>query len=67
MRLTILAGLIMGAALAMQAALDAHAAAKIGLGTKAVRIQLPAIAPCYIAISDGPGAGRRASTHHAVG
>jgi hypothetical protein len=56
MRLTIIAGLIMGLSMAVQSALDARARHSV----KAVDVPAKTIAPWYIATSDGRSAG-----HHA--
>ncbi len=53
MRLTILAGLIMGASLAVQSMLGAHARTKVGPAASAVRVHGRAVAPWYIAMNDG--------------
>ena len=59
MRLTILAGLILGASLAVQSMLGAHARAKLGPAASAVRVHVHEIAPWYIAMNDVvPGARR---------
>ena len=57
MRLTIVAGLIMGLSLAVQSMLGAHARAKVGQAASAVRVHGRAIAPWYIAINGGRSAG----------
>ena len=51
MRLTIVAGLIMGVALAVQSALGAHARAKAGHAVRAGSVQESA--PWYIAMNAG--------------
>ena len=56
MRLTIIAGLIMGLSLAVQSMLGAHARAKVGQAASAVRVHERAIAPWYIAINGGRSA-----------
>jgi hypothetical protein len=62
MRLTIIAGLIVGASLAIQSMLGANARAKIGHAANAVRVHGHAIAPWYVAMSGGYSAGQLAST-----
>jgi hypothetical protein len=57
MRLTILAGLIMGAALAINSSVGAHSRAKVSRAASAVRVHVHAVAPWYIALNKG---GRRA-------
>ena len=52
MRLTIIAGLILGASLAVQSMLGAHARAKVGQAASAVRVHGRVVAPWYIAESD---------------
>ncbi len=52
MRLTIIAGLIMGASLAVQSMLGAHARAKVGQAASAVRVHGRVVAPWYVAVSD---------------
>jgi len=59
MRLTIVAGLIMGVALATQSLLGAHARAKVGHTAGAVRVHESA--PWYIAMNAGHSAGTRAT------
>lgn len=54
MRLTILAGLITGAALGVQATLSAHMRAKAIPANRAIRIRV--IAPWYMAAIDKTGA-----------
>jgi len=61
MRLTIVAGLIMGMSLAMQAALGAHARAKVAHAASAVRAHVRVVAPWYIAMNDGRSARQLAS------
>ncbi len=64
MRLTILAGVIMGVALAIQSVLGAHARAKVAHPTSAGGVHERA--PWYVAMNDGndavPSAGHRAGT-----
>ena len=57
MRLTIVAGLIMGVALAIQSTLGAHARAKVGHGASGGRVHESA--PWYIAMNAGHVAGTR--------
>jgi hypothetical protein len=55
MRLTIVAGLILGASLAVHSMLGAHA--KVRPATTAVRVHVHEVAPWYIAMNDFvPGA-----------
>ena len=57
MRLTIVAGLILGASLAVQSMLGTHAKAKVGTAATAVHVH--EVAPWYIAMNDVvPGARR---------
>ena len=58
MRMTIVAGLILGASLAVQSMLGAHARAKVGDAAGAVRVHAHQVAPWYIAMNDG-NSGRR--------
>ena len=51
MRLTIIAGLILGASLAVQSMLGAHARAKVGQAASAVRVHGRVVAPWYVAVS----------------
>jgi len=67
MRLTIVAGLILGASLAVQSMLSAHAKAKIGSAGSAVRVHARQIAPWYIAIDEGPDAEHLARARGEVG
>jgi hypothetical protein len=55
MRLTIVAGLIMGVSLAIQSGLDAQARAKVSRAASADRVHESA--PWYIATNAGQGAG----------
>jgi len=57
MRMTIAAGLIMGVALGIQAAHDAHFKTTVSRAASVVRVR--AIAPWYIATNSENGAGRR--------
>jgi len=50
MRLTILAGLIMGLSLAIHSVLVAHA--KVGHAVNAVRVPAKEVAPWYVAMDD---------------
>ena len=52
MRMTIVAGLILGASLAVQSMLGAHARAKAGDAAGAVRSHARVVAPWYIAMTD---------------
>jgi hypothetical protein len=52
MRLTILAGLLMGLSLAVQATLGAHARTTLGRSVKAVGAHEKVVAPWYIATND---------------
>ncbi len=58
MRLTIVAGLIMGLSLAVQSMLGANARAKVGDAASAVRAHVRVVAPWYIAMDDSD-IGRR--------
>lgn len=58
MRLTIVAGVIMGVALAIQSALGAHARAKVAHPATAGRVHERA--PWYVAMNDGHSAGHSA-------
>ncbi|HWJ41770.1 MAG TPA: hypothetical protein VNT29_11565, partial [Candidatus Limnocylindrales bacterium] len=58
MRMTIVAGLILGAALAVQSMLGAHARAKAGDAAGAVRSHARVVAPWYIAMNDRRSDGR---------
>jgi hypothetical protein len=59
MRLTIVAGLIMGVSLAVQSALGAQVRAKVGRAASAGRVH--EIAPWYIAKNAGHDAGQVAA------
>lgn len=59
MRLTIVAGLIMGTSLAVHSALGVHARTKIGHTVKAVAVHARVVAPWYIAMNDGHRARHR--------
>ena len=52
MRLTIVAGLILGASLAVQSMLSVHTKAKVGTAATAVRVHVHEVAPWYIAMND---------------
>ena len=52
MRLTIIAGLIMGASLAVQSMLAAHSVAKLGRSATGVGVHAHVVAPWYIAAND---------------
>ena len=56
MRLTIVAGLILGASLAVQSMLSTYARAKAGPATTAARVHVHEVAPWYIANDAVPGA-----------
>jgi hypothetical protein len=58
MRLTIIAGLILGASLAVQSMLGAHTAAKLGRPPSAVGVHAHVVAPWYIAANDRRFDGR---------
>ena len=60
MRLTIIAGLILGTSLAVQSILAAHASAKLGRAANGVGIHVRVVAPWYIASND-----RRCDEHPA--
>jgi hypothetical protein len=66
MRLTIIAGLIMGASLAIQSMLGAHARAKVGQAASAVRVHVREVAPWYIAENNRHITGQLASARDAV-
>ncbi|HZC46397.1 MAG TPA: hypothetical protein VE243_07965 [Candidatus Acidoferrum sp.] len=61
MRLTIVAGLIMGLSMAIQSAMNAHARAKAGNASSAVGIHVRVVAPWYVAqnVLSAPSAQRR--------
>jgi len=56
MRLTIVAGLILGASLAVQSMLGARAKARDGAAAGAVRVHVHEVAPWYIANDAAPTA-----------
>ncbi len=58
MRLTILAGLIMGVSLAIQSGIGAQARAKVAAASAS---RAHAVAPWYIAENEGRGVGRVAA------
>jgi hypothetical protein len=66
MRMTIVAGLILGASLAVQSMLGAHARAKVGDAAGAVRSHARVVAPWYIAMNDRNSGRRFAITCDAV-
>ena len=51
MRLTIVAGLILGASLAVQSMLGAHARARLGSAASAVGVHVREVAPWYVAMN----------------
>jgi len=51
----------MGVSLAVHSAIAANARAKVGHAASAVRVHVRVVAPWYIAMDDGHGAGTRAS------
>jgi hypothetical protein len=66
MRLTIIAGLILGVSLAVQSILGAHARAKVGQAASAVRVHGRVVAPWYVAVSDCRCDGRIVGARGAV-
>ena len=66
MRLTIIAGLILGASLAVQSMLGAHARAKASAAASAARVHVHTVAPWYIANNVVPGATHLAEARGAV-
>ena len=58
MRLTIVAGLILGASLAVQSMFSSYARAKAGPAATAARVHLHEVAPWYIANDAVPEARR---------
>ena len=66
MRLTIIAGLILGVSLAVQSILGAHARAKVGQAASAARVHGRVVAPWYLAMSGRHGVGRIAGSHDNV-
>jgi hypothetical protein len=66
MRLTIIAGLILGASLAVQSMLAAQAAAKLGRVPSAVGVHVRVVAPWYIAASDRPREERKGGVRAVV-
>ena len=68
MRLTIAAGLIVGASLAVQSMLGAHARAKLGPAATAVRVHVHEVAPWYIAMNHvAPSATHLTEASNVVG
>jgi hypothetical protein len=57
MRLTIVAGLILGLSMAIQSLVGAHSRAKAGHAANAVRVHVKEVAPWYIAQNDGRSCG----------
>jgi hypothetical protein len=57
MRLTIIAGLIVGASLAIQSMLGAHVRTKVGEAASAVRVHGHVVAPWYVAMNGRPCGG----------
>jgi hypothetical protein len=66
-RLTIVAGLVLGASLAVQSMLGAHARARIGSAASAVRVHVHEVAPWYVAMNDVVPGARRVSQKRAGG
>ena len=66
MRLTIVAGLILGASLAVQSMLGAHARAKASAAASAVRVHVHEVAPWYIANNVVPTATHLAEARGSV-
>jgi hypothetical protein len=66
MRLTIIAGLILGTSLAVQSMLGAHARAKVGQAASAVRVHGRVVAPWYLAVSSRRSDWRIAGVRDAV-
>jgi hypothetical protein len=58
MRLSIIAGLILGTSLAVQSILAAHATAKLGRTPTGVGVHAHVVAPWYIAANDRRCDGR---------
>jgi hypothetical protein len=67
MRLSIVAGLILGASLAVQSMIGAHAKAKVGPAASAVRVHVHEVAPWYIANGVAPSATHLAAAGNVVG
>ncbi len=67
MRLTIIAGLILGVSLAVQSILGAHARAKVGQAASAARVHGRVVAPWYVAESDWHVGEDLANTRDDVG
>jgi len=57
MRLTIIAGFIVGASLAIQSMLGAHARTRVGQAASAVRVHGRVVAPWYVAMDGRHRAG----------
>ena len=66
MRLTIIAGLILGVSLAVQSILGAHARAKVGQAASAARVHGRVVAPWYVAVSGRRSDGQLTSTRSVV-
>jgi len=67
MRLTIIAGLILGTSLAVQSILAAHATTKLGRPPNAVGAHVRVVAPWYIASIDRRCEERLSGMHDAAG
>ena len=66
MRLTIIAGLILGVSLAVQSILGAHARAEVGQAASAARVHGRVVAPWYVAMSGRRCDGRIVGARDAV-
>jgi hypothetical protein len=66
MRLTIIAGFIVGASLAIQSMLGAHATAKLGRAANGVGVHVHVVAPWYIAANDRRCEGPLGGMHDAA-
>jgi hypothetical protein len=66
MRLTIIAGFIVGASLAIQSMLGAHARTRVGQAASAVRVHGRVVAPWYIAANDRRCEGPLGGMHDAA-
>jgi hypothetical protein len=64
MRLTIIAGMILGASLAVQSMLGAHAAAKLARSANGVGVHVRVVAPWYIAANSRRCNGSIRSTRY---
>jgi hypothetical protein len=64
MRLTIIAGFIVGASLAIQSMLAAHARTGVGRAASAVRVHV--VAPWYVAMDGRHSGGHLASTRGTI-